>query len=198
MRRTQHRHDRPAHLAVRAVPALTLGGVVRLRLTCRNPGTQILHRAQLTGRGLCRADQRAELHGRRVPQAGGGGIGGHERLRQASLSRRQRAGGQSLAGYSARVHAADIRINHRGAQTKRKHANRRRSVGTHARQSQQRLVVGGNLAAVLLHNRHSGTVQTLCAARVTQPAPGAHRLRGGLGGKVSGGGPAAHPLLPHG
>ena len=96
------------------------------------------------------------------------------------------------------MHAADIRINHGGAQTKREHANRSRRVGAHARQSQQRLVVGGNLAAVLLHNRYSGTVQTLRAARVTQAAPGAHRLRGGLGGKVSGGGPAAHPLLPHG
>ena len=198
MRRTQHRHDRAAHLAVRAVPALTLGGVVRLRLACRNPGAQILHRAQLACRGLCRADQRAELHGRRVPQAGGGGIGGHERLRQASLSRRQRTRGQRLARHGTRVHAADIRINHRGAQTKREHANRRRRVGTHARQSQQRLVVGGNLTAVLLHNRHGGTVQTLCAARVTQTAPGAHCLRGGLGGKVGGGGPAEHPLLPHG
>ena len=96
------------------------------------------------------------------------------------------------------MHAADIRINHRGAQTEREHANRRCRVGAHARQSQQLLVVGGNLTAVLLHNRHSGTVQTLRAARVTQPAPGAHRLRGGLGGKVGGGGPAAHPLLPHG
>ena len=96
------------------------------------------------------------------------------------------------------MHAADIRINHRGAQTKREHANRRRRVGAHARQSQQRLVVGGNLTAVLLHNRYSGTVQTLRAARVAQSAPGAHRLRGGLGGKVGGGGPAAHPLLPHG
>ena len=136
MRRTQHRHDCAAHLAVRAVPALTLGGVLRLRLTCRNPGTQILHRAQLTGWGLCRADQRTELHGRRVPQAGGGGVGGHERLRQASLSSRQRTRGQRLAGDSARMHAADIRINHRRAQTKREHANRRRRVGTHARQRQ--------------------------------------------------------------
>ena len=96
------------------------------------------------------------------------------------------------------MYAADIRINDRGAQTKREHANRRRCVGTHARQSQQRIVVGGNLAAVLLHNRHGGTVQTLRTARVTQTTPGAHRLRGGLGGKVGGGGPAAHPLLPHG
>ena len=96
------------------------------------------------------------------------------------------------------MHTADIRINDRGAQPKREHANRRRRVGAHARQSQQRIVVGGNLATVLIHNRHGGTVQTLRTARVTQAAPGAHRLRGGLCGKVGGGGPAAHPLLPHG
>ena len=194
----ENRHDGAAHLAVRAVPGLALWRVLSLGSAGRNPGAHILHGALLAGRGLRGADQRTELHGRRVPHAGGWGIGGHECLGQAGFGGRQRAGGERLAANGAGVHAANIRVDDRLSQTERENADGGGRVGAHARQVEERIVVGGNLTIMPLHNRHGSPVQALSAARVTQATPGAHRLRGGLGGQVCGGGPAAHPLLPDG
>ena len=58
-------------------------------------------------------------------------------------------------------------------------------------------VLARYVAAVPFRYRLRGPVQPQRAARIAEPAPGADRLAGRLGGQVGGAGPAGEPLLVH-
>ena len=192
------RHQPAPALAVGPRPGLPASRwpVVR-RMPGRPPGTAVAYRAVVTPRSGGRADQRAQLHQGHRPGRGRGVVVGELLDRERLLG-----GGHGIrreldAGHPAGQDPADVRVEDGlpASECERQHGRGR--VVADAGEPTQRVVVVGDLAAVVLGDRGRGGVEPDRTAGVAESSPRPDGLTGRVGSEVRGVGPACEPRVVH-
>src|SRR5665647_943742 len=188
------RQERPAALAVGAVPGL--GGAYgsgQGRLACGTPGAEVGDRTVPATRGACRTDQRAELHRGDRP-AGRIRALWHVRLREPAGRGRGRLVGD--AGIHASQHPPYVRVDDRVALSERETRYGCRRVVADAGEREQFLVGSGHLSAVSLDDRARRLMQPQRASGIAEAGPGGDGRARRLSGERGRCRPAPKPLLP--